>query len=180
VRELAGHLALPQCRKLFTDKILACGAIPVAFRLAMGTRARNRLASLCSGWYHPPTRGCAVRPPAARNQHGSTIVEVLVAVIILSVGLLGLVTTAGLVTGMIGQGQRYTEASVLAAERFEILRAEPCPSAGAGTDTRGAYTVSWQVTEVAGGRGRQFAVTVWVPTGRGTRPAQFTTTQFCP
>jgi hypothetical protein len=103
-----------------------------------------------------------------------------VAVIILSVGLLGLVTTAGLVTGMIGQGQRYTEAAVLAGERFEMLRAERCPSAGAGSDTRGAHTLSWQVTEVAGGRGRQLAVTVSSPTGRGTRTALFTTTQFCP
>jgi Tfp pilus assembly protein PilV len=108
------------------------------------------------------------------------VVEVLVAVIILSVGLLGLVTTAGLVTGMIGQGQRYTEAAVLAGERFEILRAERCPTPGSGTERRGAYTVAWQVTDVAGGRARHFAVTVQSPTTRGTRTALFTSTHFCP
>jgi Tfp pilus assembly protein PilV len=120
------------------------------------------------------------RRPAWSNHHGSTVVEVLVAIIILSVGLLGLVTTAGLVTGMISQGQRSTEAAVLAGERIEVLRTERCSSAATGTETRGAYTVSWQVTEIAGGRGRHFAVTVSSPTGRGTRTALFTSTQFCP
>jgi Tfp pilus assembly protein PilV len=114
------------------------------------------------------------------NRTGSTITEVLVAVIILSVGLLGLVTTAGLVTSMIGQGQRSTETSTLAGERFEILRAERCAAAGTGSETRGAYTVSWRVTEVTGGKGREFSVTVASPTGRGTRTARFTTTHFCP
>ncbi len=145
----------------------------------MGMPSRIRLASPRSPWCRS-RRDDRARPAAWRDTRGSTIVEVLVAVIILSVGLLGLVTTAGLVTGMIGQGQRYTEASVLAGERFEILRAQRCPSPGAGSEIRGAYTVSWQITAVAGGRGRQFAVTVQSPTGRGTRTALFTTTEFCP
>lgn len=115
-----------------------------------------------------------------RDTAGFTIVEILVAVLILTVGLLGLVTTAGLVTRMIGQGQRYTEASSLATERFEILRAQGCPAAGNGSETRGAYTISWQIVDVAGGKGRQFAVAVTSPTNRGTRTDNFTTTHFCP
>jgi Tfp pilus assembly protein PilV len=140
---------------------------------------------------HGPSSACPQsRPPLGRRDEpcrraplgraGSTIAEVLVAIMVLSVGLLGLVTTAGLVTGMIGQGQRYTEASTLAAERFEVLRAERCPPAGSGSEARGAFTVSWRITEIAGGRGRQFAVAVTAPTGRGTRAASFTTTAFCP
>jgi prepilin-type N-terminal cleavage/methylation domain-containing protein len=113
-------------------------------------------------------------------ERGFTIVEVLVAVMILSVGLMGLVTTAGLVTRMIGQGQRYTEASSLANERIEILRSQGCPAVGTGTETRGAFTISWRVVEVAGGKGRGFTIAVQSPTTRGTRTDNFETVQFCP
>jgi len=115
-----------------------------------------------------------------KTERGFTIVEVLVAVMILSVGLMGLVTTAGLVTRMIGQGQRYTEASALANERIEILRSQKCPAAGSGTETRGAFTVSWRIVEVAGGKGRNSQVVVQPPTTRGNRTATFQTVQFCP
>ena len=64
------------------------------------------------------------------SERGFTIAEILVAILVLTIGLLGLVTTAGLVTRMIGQGQRYSEVSNFASERFELLRAQGCPAAG--------------------------------------------------
>jgi len=115
-----------------------------------------------------------------RDNAGFTIIEILVAIIVLTIGLLGLVSTAGLVTRMIGQGQRYTVASTLASERFEILRAEGCPAAGTGSETRGTYGITWTVTAVAGGKGRQIAAAVTSRTTRGTRTDNFTTTQLCP
>jgi prepilin-type N-terminal cleavage/methylation domain-containing protein len=114
------------------------------------------------------------------DRRGFTIVEVMVAVMILSVGILGLVTTAGLVTRMIGQGQRYTEASTLASERFEILRAQGCPAAGSADTTQGAYNVAWKIAEVAGGKGREMVVVVTSPTTRGNRTDTFSTTMVCP
>jgi prepilin-type N-terminal cleavage/methylation domain-containing protein len=115
-----------------------------------------------------------------RSERGFTIVEVLVAIMILSVGLMGLVTTAGLVTRMIGQGQRFTEASALANERIEILRSQRCPAVGTGTETRGAFTVSWRIVDVAGGKGRGFTVNVQSPTTRGSRTDTFETVHYCP
>jgi prepilin-type N-terminal cleavage/methylation domain-containing protein len=115
-----------------------------------------------------------------KGERGFTIVEVLVAIMVLSVGVMGLVTTAGLVTRMIGQGQRYSEASALANERIEILRTSRCPAAGTGAETRGAYQINWTVTSVAGGKGRDLRVTVQSPTIRGSRTDTFETVKFCP
>jgi len=115
-----------------------------------------------------------------RSERGFTIVEILVAVMILSVGLMGLVTTAGLVTRMIGQGHRFTEASALANERIEVLRSQGCPAAGSGTETRGAYTVTWRVVALAAPKGRGFVVSVRSPTTRGPRTDTFETVHFCP
>lgn len=115
-----------------------------------------------------------------KGERGFTIVEILVAIMVLSVGIMGLVTTAGLVTRMIGQGQRYTEASALANERIELLRTSRCPAVATGTETRGAFQISWGVTSVADGKGRDFQVTVQSPTTRGTRTDTFETVKFCP
>jgi prepilin-type N-terminal cleavage/methylation domain-containing protein len=113
------------------------------------------------------------------GRSGFTITETLVAVMILAIGLLGLVTTAGVVTRMIGQGQRFTQVSVLANERVEILRAQSCPATGAGSETRGAYVVSWEVTSGPGIRSRSIRVSVTSPAGRGTRVDTVQTVQMC-
>jgi len=44
--------------------------------------------------------------PILKQQQGFTLVEVIIAILVLTVGLLGLVTSAALVTRMIGRGQR--------------------------------------------------------------------------
>ena len=46
-----------------------------------------------------------------RNAQGFTIIEVLVAVLVLTVGVTALVGSAGMVTRMIGQGKRTTQAT---------------------------------------------------------------------
>ena len=70
-----------------------------------------------------------------KNERGFTIVEVIVAIIVLTVGLLGLVTTSALVTRMIARGQRSNNAATFAARRLEILRATACRARAAGKDT---------------------------------------------
>ena len=114
------------------------------------------------------------------NHRGFTIVEVLIAVLILTVGLLGLVSTAALTTRMIGQGQRYTQASTLASQRFEILRARSCAALADSSGAQGAYTVAWTVTSADGGKSRLITVAVTSPTGAGkTRTDSFTTKRLC-
>ncbi|OLC08735.1 MAG: hypothetical protein AUH42_00775 [Gemmatimonadetes bacterium 13_1_40CM_70_11] len=82
-----------------------------------------------------------------KNERGFTIIEILIAIIVLTVGLLGLVTTAALVTRMIARGQRSAMAATFAAQRMERLRPAACIDAQrvGGTDTlyRGSTWVAF-------------------------------------
>ena len=57
-----------------------------------------------------------------RNERGFTVVEVLVAVMILGVGITALVGSAAMVTRMVGRGQSETRAAEAANRRLESLR----------------------------------------------------------
>lgn len=56
-------------------------------------------------------------------RRGFTIIEVLVAVIVLSVGVLALASTAALTGRQIGEGGARSRAATLALSRFEVVAA---------------------------------------------------------
>lgn len=92
------------------------------------------------------------------NQKGFTIVEIIIAILVLTVGVLALASTAALVTRMIGRGQRSADASAFMARRVERIRAVASgqlagacvlPAPGADTLYRGSNWVAfntWTVT----------------------------------
>lgn len=109
------------------------------------------------------------------GERGFTIVEVIIAIVVLTVGLLGLVTTAALVTRMIGQGQRSAVAATFASQRMERLRVAACDPAqradGSETLTRGGVAVAtntWTFTSVTGAPGAP-------PTWKISLSVQYTT-----
>ncbi len=112
-------------------------------------------------------------------ERGFTVVEVLIAVLLLTVGLLGMVTTAALTTRMIGQGQRYGEASAIANERFEILRSKPCAEMTGGSAQVGRFSLNWTVTPDQADTWRRVEVTVVSPVAGGTRTDRFATIIAC-
>lgn len=57
------------------------------------------------------------------KERGFTIVEILVAVMILSVGVIALVGSSAAVTRMVGRGKASTITAQVASRRFEWLRA---------------------------------------------------------
>ena len=97
-----------------------------------------------------------------KSNRGFTIIEIIIAIIVLTVGVLAMVTTAALVTRMIARGQRSSDASAFMARRVERLRAIAsgqlagacvAPAPGADTLYRGSNWVAfntWTVTPVVG------------------------------
>lgn len=109
-----------------------------------------------------------------RNAQGFTIVEVLVAVLVLTVGVTSLIGTAGLVTRMVGQGKRTTQAVQRGERRLETLRqtalstTPQCTALAAGTSTSGGITETWTVTTPASPpKSRVLKVIVSYPRARG-------------
>lgn len=114
-----------------------------------------------------------------RISQGATLVEVIIAIVVLTIGLLGLLATAGVTTRMIGQGARYSDVSALAMRRFEILRSHGCNGTGGGSRTVGRFVETWTVQTLGNGRVRAVRVVVVSPVASGIREDTFATTMPC-
>jgi Tfp pilus assembly protein PilV len=108
---------------------------------------------------------------------GLTLVEVLVAVVVLAVGVLALVGTSAQMSRMIGRGRQATVAAMLAAGRIERLRgvarstSPPCTGAEWRSDSavEAGVSQSWRVLDPAGvARRLQLVVRYRTPTGLAT------------
>lgn len=123
---------------------------------------------------------------SARNhESGFTMVEVLVAVVLLAIGVLALVGSSAMATRMIGRGQHSTLASQVATARIERLRqyagstSPLCSHAQFKTDSQdtGGITEKWVVPNA--GVSRQVTLTLTYPVARGTASETILTTIFC-
>ncbi len=117
-----------------------------------------------------------------KREQGFTLVEVIIAIMVLTVGLLGLVTSAALVTRMIGRGQRSGAAAAYAARRLEMLRASGCTSQAGGSEVwvRGGApidSVSWRFVN-AGANHWQVVVRFKYQTALGKWRADSTETEI--
>lgn len=111
------------------------------------------------------------------NTKGFSLVELMVAMMILTVGVLGLAASARYVTSMTGQGGRYGGSSSVANARLEQLRATSCATLAAGSAETGKYSEAWTVT--ASGQLRTVTETVSYNNGRARRSDVFATTISC-
>ena len=117
---------------------------------------------------------------------GLTLVEILVAVIVLAVGVVALAGSSGMITRMIGRGKAETHAAEAASRRIEILRQAASSTSPRCTATDFAsggpvlldgITESWVVSP--SGKIRQVRVTVTYLTVRGSRSAVLETGIEC-
>lgn len=111
------------------------------------------------------------------NRRGFSLVEVMIAIVILTTGVLALAASSAAVTRLISQGGRLGGAAVAAEGRIELLRATPCASLTGGTTNDGPYTVVATVT--GSGNLRTVVVTVSYQTGRSTRTDTINTFISC-
>ncbi len=100
-------------------------------------------------------------PTPRLGKTGFTVVEVLIAIVVLSVGIIALMGSSAMTTRMIGQGRRTTTAVQVATRRLEALRqlarsTSPNCTAGAfssgGPVTTDGVTESWVVPGAGGSR----------------------------
>jgi prepilin-type N-terminal cleavage/methylation domain-containing protein len=120
-----------------------------------------------------------------QNRSGFTLVEVLVAVMVLSVGVTALVGSAGIVTRMIGRGQMGTRGAQLAAGRLEQLRTfanSTSPRCTSGSFVGGTWTsrgITEKVTITANGNLRTVTDSVTYGTAKGAHGDVLTTQVRC-
>lgn len=116
-----------------------CGTMFPVNRRGVGGRLRNSIPSRVA-------RGFGVLPGMnpARRQSAFSLVEVMVAVFILAVALVGLV--GGITTALVSakEAELHTQAVQLAAARVELLRADDLFVDGESTGTVGS--LQWRQT----------------------------------
>jgi prepilin-type N-terminal cleavage/methylation domain-containing protein len=121
-----------------------------------------------------------------RSSSGLTLIEVLVAIVVLGIGIVALAGGSSLVTRMIGRGKVETRAAQVASRRLEALRlaaAASSPRCIAGSFASGGPAIHDGVTESwvvpPAGRLRLVRVTVTYLTVKGPRSAALETGIEC-
>jgi Tfp pilus assembly protein PilV len=95
-----------------------------------------------------------------------SLVEVMVAMVLLMVGMLGVVSQWPMGTTLLIASEFQTEASVLAEQHLEALNAAPFPPSS-GSRVTGRYTLTWTISAGPIAETRRAVVTVrWNWQGR--------------
>lgn len=84
-----------------------------------------------------------------RHREGYTLVEVIVALMLFTVGALALMSTSTVLAIQLGNDARRERAGRIAAARLEELRST-CHAAASGREQIGDVTSGWAVTPGAG------------------------------
>ena len=120
------------------------------------------------------------------SRGGFTIVEVLIAIIMLSVGVLALASSSGSITRMMHFGRMKTDATAIAQSVLDSLRyraqatTPKCTSVVAGsqaTAPKRGFTTSWTVT--TSGDTRNVVVAVRYQVGSRLRADTLNTSLYC-
>ncbi|MGY8779798.1 MAG: type IV pilus modification PilV family protein [Longimicrobiales bacterium] len=88
-------------------------------------------------------RGAAA--PTPNSTRGFTLVELIVALVILSIGTLGLAGSTRHVVRQVALGRVTSERASALSSTIESLRALPYDDVAASTDSIGDYAIEWSV-----------------------------------
>ena len=113
-----------------------------------------------------------------RIRHGFTLIEVIVAMVILATGVLALAGSAALTVRRMAEATRRTTAVSMARTRAESSLALPCGSLSSGSETVRGVRSEWVVSPGVGSA--ELSQRVSYPTFRGERSDDFLTAAPCP
>jgi prepilin-type N-terminal cleavage/methylation domain-containing protein len=125
---------------------------------------------------------------SSRQEQGFTIVEVMLAVVLLAIGVMALVGSSAMVTRMIGRGRESTTVGQIATARAERLRqiaAATSPACGSanlvnGTSNPGSgITERWELKGAAGDRTRDVLLMYTYRAARTIRTDTMSLTLLC-
>lgn len=111
---------------------------------------------------------------------GFTLIELVVAILILTIGILGLAGTSAVITRQMGSGAKQTLAAAIAQSRIETVRSQACETLVAttgGPATTSGLTESWTI--VPGTRRVDVTVTVSYDMANGTKTFPFSSSIPC-
>lgn len=90
-----------------------------------------------------------LRPVAARaRRDGFTLAEVILAIVILSVGLLALASGSMGVIRQMRAGNQAAVAAMVAQSRIEKMRSKTCTGLSTGSATTNGLSEKWTVTSI--------------------------------
>jgi len=84
-----------------------------------------------------------------RARQGFTIVELLVAMVMLTIGILALAGTAAVTVRQLGGARQQILAANVGQARFEQLLSTPCSTLTGGSASAGGVSETWTVSDSA-------------------------------
>lgn len=119
-----------------------------------------------------------MRRPLLRSRRGFTVVELVIAIIILAIGVVGLMATSLVVLRQMRTGQRQAVAATLAQSTFDSLASRPCAALVSGS-ANGAMGIREWWTVSGNGAARIASDSIVIPVHRGERAYVFSSTILC-
>ena len=113
-----------------------------------------------------------------RARRGFTLIELVVAMLILVVGILSMVGTSAMLSRQMGGARQMTVASLVAQGRIEQLRSMSCKTIATGSTVTRGVTEVWVKKDTA--RAVIIIDTVKYRTPRGQRTQVFWSSIPCP
>ena len=113
-----------------------------------------------------------------RPRHGFTVFEMIIAIIVMAVGVMGLAGTARYVAMQMGNGRTQTIAATFATKIADSLSARRCAAIVGGTQTKRGVTITWTVADST--RTKWVTEQVQYKTKSGAKTVNYLTVIQCP
>ena len=115
---------------------------------------------------------------APRTRRGFTVIELVVTIVVLTVGLLAMAANSAVIGRQMRGARVMTEAASTAQSRFELLRGIPCTTLTGGSASAGEVTEVWTATNAT--RTVEVTDTVKYTTRYGVQAHAYRTSIPCP